>query len=933
MRLKIKDLGFSTGGPFVSIIHKDDAKDADLYPGDRISIKKNGKQAISVVDLSDDHKINRGEIGFFDEVLDYLNTKRGYVDINLAKRLKSLGYIRKKLEGKRLEKKEIFEIIKDINNNNLNEVELTYFVSGCYSHGLSMQEIEDLTDAIVKAGHRLNLKKHPIVDKHCLSGDIPVIIRNSSKIKVKKIEDIVDELMDNHKKEVRIIDGAEYLEKNPNCIKVLTFGDDGKVKFAPVTGFFRVKSPDMMQEITLLGNRKIKVTGDHTIFLLKKGKIINIPAKELKKDDFVIVPSGYENSVQPIKEIEVNNLKNRRFKSLNKIKINSEFIRLLAYYIAEGFTNEQGIFLNFGSHEKILIEDAKKCVKEVFGFEPTVNIPHKTAVRVSIYSQITSKLFKDEINVGSNALKKNIPPFIFDLDRKLQLEFLQTLFKGGGHVRRGYEAVYTTVSKQLCYDLQYLLSLLGISVSLSVAKEGKRKYPDEKYHNFSEYYQIYTQAREIFGKREHPNVSFINLLPIKDLGDIDTKQIGWEFRLALRNQSFITKDKAKEYSYIFESSDVRKIINEKLSVLPVKLNEEISSNTRYVYDIYVKEYNKFMAGTAPMAVHNCVGGIPGNRTTMIVVPIISSLGFTMPKTSSRAISSPAGTADTMESLSQVSFDVKEIEKIVEKTNGCIVWGGGVDLASADDKMIKVRNPLRLDPEGLLLASIMAKKKAVNASHVLIDIPVGKGAKVESRREARDLKRKFIELSKDLKIKIKVIITDGKQPIGNGIGPNLEAMDVLNVLNGKGPEDLKNKSIKMSTAILKMLKVKDAKKKAIDSLNSGKAYEKMKEIIKAQKGNIFKPEQLRHGKFKEEIFSGKSGRVKFIDNKNISKIARTAGAPTDKTAGVYLHKKLNDRVKRDELLFIIYSDSEKRLNYAVEIVREKNPYVISSLRIL
>src|SRR3989344_7369560 len=268
MRLKIKDINFSTGGPFVAVMNKKDADEIDLYSGDRILIKKNGKQIISVIDLSEDHDIKKGEIRLFREVSNYLNTKKGYVDINLAKRLKSLAYIKKKLEGKRLDKKEIFEIIKDVNNNNLNEAELTYFVSGCYSNGLNMTEIEYLTEAIVKAGHKLNLKRHPIVDKHS------------------------------------------------------------------------------------------------------------------------------------------------------------------------------------------------------------------------------------------------------------------------------------------------------------------------------------------------------------------------------------------------------------------------------------------------------VGGIPNNRTTMIVVPIIASLGFTMPKTSSRAISSPAGTADTMEELAQVSFDVKEIEKIVEKTNGCIVWGGAVDLASADDKMIKVRNPLKLDPEGLLLASIM-----------------------------------------------------------------------------------------------------------------------------------------------------------------------------------------------------------------------------------
>src|SRR3989344_4362935 len=170
MKLKIKDVNFLTGGPFVSIINKNDAQEIDLHPGDRILIKKNGKKVISVVDFSENHFIKRGEIGLFDEVLNNLGGKKGYVNINLAQRLKSLGYIKKKLEGKKLNKKEIFEIIKDINSNNLNEAELTYFVSGCYSHGLDMTEIEYLTESIVKVGHKLNLKRHPIVDKHSIGG-------------------------------------------------------------------------------------------------------------------------------------------------------------------------------------------------------------------------------------------------------------------------------------------------------------------------------------------------------------------------------------------------------------------------------------------------------------------------------------------------------------------------------------------------------------------------------------------------------------------------------------------------------------------------------------------------------------------------------------------------------------------------------------------
>jgi thymidine phosphorylase len=258
----------------------------------------------------------------------------------------------------------------------------------------------------------------------------------------------------------------------------------------------------------------------------------------------------------------------------------------------------------------------------------------------------------------------------------------------------------------------------------------------------------------------------------------------------------------------------------------------------------------------------------------------------------------------------------------------MVWGGVVDLASADDKMIKVRHPLRLDPQGLLLASIMAKKKAVNASHVLIDIPVGRYAKMDNRKEALELKRRFKEIGRKLGMKVKVVITDGKQPIGKGIGPNLEAKDVLNVLMGKGPKDLRDKSIKMAVYILKMLKIKSPKNKVLEALDSGSAYDKMKEIIRAQEGKIFKPEQLKLGNFKKNVYSSKKGRVKELNNKDVSKIARMAGAPLDKAAGIYLCKKLKDRVDKKELLFVIYAGSKKRLNYAFDLVKEKNPYIIS-----
>ncbi|MCD4666630.1 AMP phosphorylase [archaeon] len=494
MKLKIKDLSFLTGGPFIAIINKEDARNLDLNPRDRIHIVRGNKKVSSSIDIAENGGIVRsGQIGLYDEVLDKLGTHKGNVSVSLAKRLKSLAFIKKKLEGKKLNKNELNEIIKDVVNNDLNAIELTYFISACYTRGLSNRETIDLTKVIVNNGSQLKVNKYPILDKHCS------------------------------------------------------------------------------------------------------------------------------------------------------------------------------------------------------------------------------------------------------------------------------------------------------------------------------------------------------------------------------------------------------------------------------------------------------GGVPGNRTTMVVVPILAAAGLTIPKTSSRSISSPAGTADTMEFLTEVTISVDKIKKIVAKTNACIVWGGGVNLAAADDKLIKLRHPMSLDPEGLLLASIMAKKAAVNATHVLIDLPAGNGSKFETKKQAMKLKKKFLSLGKLLKMKIKVILTDGRQPIGNGIGPALEARDVLWLLKNdkRSPKDLRDKSLKIAGIMMNMAGIKNGFKKSRDILDSGKAYEKMKEIIKEQGGDYnINPDKIILGKYRSKVRAKKTGIVRDVNSQVIAKIARIAGSPLDKKAGIYLEVHEHNIVKKGQVLFTLYSENRKRFNYAKEFLRNNHPILVS-----
>jgi AMP phosphorylase len=335
----------------------------------------------------------------------------------------------------------------------------------------------------------------------------------------------------------------------------------------------------------------------------------------------------------------------------------------------------------------------------------------------------------------------------------------------------------------------------------------------------------------------------------------------------------------------------------------------------------------------PVIDKHCVGGVPGNRTTPIIVSIVTASGLVMPKTSSRAITSPAGTADALEVLMNVEMSKEKMLNVVKETNGCMVWGGGeINLAPADDIIIQIERPLSVDAESQLLASILAKKLSVSSTHVLIDIPVGKTAKIESMDKAKHLKEQFLKIAKIFKLNMQVIITDGSQPIGNGIGPALEAKDILLVLknDSRAPKKLEEKSVMMAGIILEMggkAKKGQGEKMAYHILKSGKAFDKMKQIIKAQGQKCIDPDDIGEAPFKYDCVSDKDGKVDIIDNKAMAKVARMAGAPFNKKAGIFLHKHVGESVREGEKLFTIYAESAQKLKYAWEAFDKTDGFVV------
>ncbi len=318
---------------------------------------------------------------------------------------------------------------------------------------------------------------------------------------------------------------------------------------------------------------------------------------------------------------------------------------------------------------------------------------------------------------------------------------------------------------------------------------------------------------------------------------------------------------------------------------------------------------------------HCVGGLPGNRTTPLVVAMVAAAGLTIPKTSSRAITSPAGTADTLDVITRVNLSLPEIRQVIKKENGCFVWGGSVKLSPADDILIRVESALDIDSEGQMIASVLSKKVAAGSTHVVIDIPVGKTAKVRTEENAEKLKYYFKVVGRAMGLKVKILVTDGSQPIGQGIGPSLEAMDVLSVLRNekKAPQDLKEKSLLLAGEVFDLAGI--TKKgsgigKAREILANGKAYEKFMAICQAQGG--FREPKL--AKYQTEILADSSGVVTEINNRKIAKVAKLAGAPKDLAAGVLLHTPLGTEVKAGDVLYTVYAEVEGELNYALEYLR-------------
>jgi thymidine phosphorylase len=419
------------------------------------------------------------------------------------------------------------------------------------------------------------------------------------------------------------------------------------------------------------------------------------------------------------------------------------------------------------------------------------------------------------------------------------------------------------------------------------------------------------------GLREAGPVWVSHLPPLDSLSTLRSKVYGHKLGAsALR--SMISDVAGGLYSGIQLSALVTAC-----SARPLDLDEMIGL-TRAMVDVG----DRLTWDRSPILDKHSVGGLPGNRTTPIVVSIVAACGLTIPKTSSRAITSPAGTADVMETLTKVDLDVPQMRRVVEAEGGCLVWGGAVKLSPADDILIRVERVLELDSEGQLIASVLSKKIAAGASHVVLDLPVGPTAKVRSHKAADLVSRGLADVADAFGVKTIVVRSDGTQPVGHGIGPTLEARDVLAVLMGKAdaPADLRARALVLAGAALELggaVQAGGGLAVARSVLEDGRAWAKFQRICEAQ-GGMREPPVAAHTR---PILSPHGGHVAAIDNRKLARLAKLAGAPDAKAAGIALRVRLGDSVLANEPLCILHAETPGELDYALAFA-QGNPDIVT-----
>lgn len=341
------------------------------------------------------------------------------------------------------------------------------------------------------------------------------------------------------------------------------------------------------------------------------------------------------------------------------------------------------------------------------------------------------------------------------------------------------------------------------------------------------------------------------------------------------------------------------------------------------------------------------GGV-GDKTTLIVGPIVAACGVPVAKMSGRGLGFTGGTLDKLESISgfRIDLSAEEFFETVKKT-GISVIGQTGNLAPADKLLYALRDvTATVDSIPLIAASVMSKKLAAGSDKIVLDVATGSGAFMKNTRYAKKLAKHMVAIGNHAGKETVAILTGMEEPLGFAIGNNMEVKEAIEVLKGDGPEDVKEVSVALAGMMLSLglenVSHSQGKRMAKKALSSGQAFEKFKEMVQAQGGDIRyveHPEFFERDAFEGEVLAAEDGFLSGMDTEKIGVAAGLLGAGRetkdsviDMSAGIYLEKKIGDTVKKGEPIAICYAGTKEKLNRGMAMFESSIRYSKEAPRI-
>lgn len=330
------------------------------------------------------------------------------------------------------------------------------------------------------------------------------------------------------------------------------------------------------------------------------------------------------------------------------------------------------------------------------------------------------------------------------------------------------------------------------------------------------------------------------------------------------------------------------------------------------------------------------GGV-GDKVSLILLPLVSSLGVPVAKMSGRGLGFTGGTVDKLQAIPGYQTEI-EMKQFVEnvKQIGISMISQTLNLAPADKKLYALRDSIScVESIPLIASSIMSKKIASGAQKIVLDVTVGKGAFMKNREEARKLANTMIAIGKLAKRETVCVLTNMNEPLGYAVGNSLEVIEAVKFLQGDMPEDLKQVVLELGSYMVKLAgkgeNLEENKNRLLENIENRKAYQKFLQLVKNQDGDISyieNLEKLPKAKYKEAIYSEEDGYIQEINSKEVGKLAGILGAGRerkediiDPSVGIVLHKKVAEKVKQNEVLAYIYANDEEKLIAAKTRLKE------------